>query len=885
MSSTGGQHLIFRTLRHDESASKINLKCLHTDKEWQQLVEEHLKHGSVNGRDKVLVSFTAELYVALAFAGMISDIAVVDISKLNPDEIKLQRLDKEYLRAQLKSEIEKMHSKRADEVLLGSNPRSMKATVIEATKLPTTIKAVKRTLHPIFWEKDKDNFPSEEDFKTQNIQYIGCVGGPSKRFYKILIGDKRYIAHSSRPNVDKESLLFGNRKDEEMGSLRLGDELLQLGKHEFMCFCCYRLLVDGSVPNCAHYEFDLEYEIESTKTMFKWGLILMEPFSEVKTDEMATHKEKLLQLSDKLYPADVLLGNWNCGGKCKTIEQLFQQHVYVKLDTEEDQLVRVLVDRSLGCCYPEDRVKRPYDIVIFQNLNSAQNLMLKLPQTYPFLYLKFFRENEKATTESTLMHFHLDSLLDASNLKNLERCIQMCGINLADYREYKLLSNCFPEMIFDNTNMFEFLRKRIEILHLLSPCCKVFPTVLKRNKTKVGSVNRRYTLGQNRVKPIAKYHKGKLRETKESLISADKLSNSQINFPQLLSMEFRLMSINVHGFSNPERTKLIDKDIYALVRDFKPDVCCLQEVKHPFPAYPEGDYIVRLSKDKSQLLRYTGYESNEEIRRRLNMTAERNMSDLSSTLQAFISNNEIRRSKKYLEKIFEEEDNVSIEDSKENHETILDIILKQYGSDNMKAVFHPDFDETFGTAMIAEQKHFERCSQHKLKKYEDDEQERVASKIIWKSSDDSLEICVVNLHLDPKKEETRLMQMQDIFEWLDKDHTPSDHLLCGDFNALDTYYSNQEHVQMDRRWNNLEKPKSKLYDMIIERGYQDLENVKPARATCQYKTRVDYIFCSKALFDRSPQIQLEVVPSGSDHKCMKIVLKFCVNVETMAKII
>ena len=47
-------------------------------------------------------------------------------------------------------------------------------------------------------------------------------------------------------------------------------------------------------------------------------------------------------------------------------------------------------------------------------------------------------------------------------------------------------------------------------------------------------------------------------------------------------LELRILSLNVHGFSDPLRTQIIDKDIYALVHDFQPDVCCLQEVKHPF---------------------------------------------------------------------------------------------------------------------------------------------------------------------------------------------------------------------------------------------------------------------------------------------------------------
>ena len=60
-----------------------------------------------------------------------------------------------------------------------------------------------------------------------------------------------------------------------------------------------------------------------------------------------------------------------------------------------------------------------------------------------------------------------------------------------------------------------------------------------------------------------------------------------------------------------------------------------------------------------------------------------------------------------------------------------------------------------------------------------------------------------------------------------------------------------------------------VYQLLMKEGYKDLEEKKPPRKTCQHNVRVDYILCSKDLFETIDEYQLQIVPSGSDHKCLK----------------
>ena len=341
--------LVFRTLRKDENPEHLILKRPNENKEWEQLVNEHIHHGSSQQHERVLLSFTAELFVALAFGGIISEIAIVDLNSLNPNKILYEKLDKEYLRVQLSSDIARMRSKRSDEVLIGINPTCTTSPVISGKKLPVTIRSVKRTLHPSFMQFDAFIFPSEEDIKKYKIDYLCRLGGSNKRFYKVKINKAIFIAHPARPNVDQERLLFGVENGDD--SLRIGEELCCLAIHEFVCFCVYRVSAKNTVPRCAYYQMDLEYEIDSTKRCFHWGLILMESFHQT---NMVGKEMEVSDLASRLNLTDVLLGNWNSGGKCKSAKDLLNEIIYARLASNEKRLVRVSVDRALGCCYPED---------------------------------------------------------------------------------------------------------------------------------------------------------------------------------------------------------------------------------------------------------------------------------------------------------------------------------------------------------------------------------------------------------------------------------------------------------------------------------------------------------------------------------------------------
>ena len=138
----------------------------------------------------------------------------------------------------------------------------------------------------------------------------------------------------------------------------------------------------------------------------------------------------------------------------------------------------------------------------------------------------------------------------------------------------------------------------------------------------------------------------------------------------------------------------------------------------------------------------------------------------------------------------------------------------------------------------------------------------------------NLECSVVNVHLDEKSEETRIKQFQKIQKNLRTrpDFVAVPHILCGDFNALSQWSKN---VEVARKSLGFEAPKNDLYKIMCEDyHYVDLDQSENPKNTCQYDTRVDYVFVSEALAPRLLSKELHVIPSKSDHFALLANLKF-----------
>ena len=106
------QDYVFRVLHPDETGSYVHPKIPKLDsKSYDQAIKEHVIYGSNPNYTGCAISFTSELFVALVWAGCLSEIGFTTLS--NHKDNDYRRLDKLYL---CPAEIRK-HSTRSDEVL------------------------------------------------------------------------------------------------------------------------------------------------------------------------------------------------------------------------------------------------------------------------------------------------------------------------------------------------------------------------------------------------------------------------------------------------------------------------------------------------------------------------------------------------------------------------------------------------------------------------------------------------------------------------------------------------------------------------------------------------------------------------------------------------
>ena len=324
MAHDGKRRMYFRVIRTDEDVNCIEPKKKDPDERpIRDQIREHIEEGSKTGFESSLISMTAELNVALAFAGIISRVCLTDLSDKKPSEVI--HLDKEYLRTIMTDEVAKSRSRRSDEVLVLGR-------VTSAKLLPIEMKTCQRTLAKGFEKSDEDIFPSDEElhhaYNSNKFETIESLSGSNKRLFKVKINDENFVAILPRPNYSLERPVLFDK------------DLVDRCRHHFTCYCAYRCLVEDGVPKAALYEFKLSVTHDDLPEdlpiqNFEWAMILLEDLSLENLDMTET-----LELSKNLFAADILLGNWECAQGIEKRDLISQKYAMYGRIMKNNKIVR-----------------------------------------------------------------------------------------------------------------------------------------------------------------------------------------------------------------------------------------------------------------------------------------------------------------------------------------------------------------------------------------------------------------------------------------------------------------------------------------------------------------------------------------------------------------
>ena len=180
---------------------------------------------------------------------------------------------------------------------------------------------MKRTLTP--GSMDDPEFPTPEQLlgvlSPENV--TKRLGGPNKRLFEIEVEGRKFIIRTPRPNYCLEhDVLFG-------------EELAELCKCEFRTF--------GAC---------LQYELNGEKKTFPWSFLLLEHFELVDFK-----KDELKSVALQLFAPDIILCNWAC--RLKEEELMKGSEAVYARKSSDGSIIRISVDKSLGCTYPEDKQK------------------------------------------------------------------------------------------------------------------------------------------------------------------------------------------------------------------------------------------------------------------------------------------------------------------------------------------------------------------------------------------------------------------------------------------------------------------------------------------------------------------------------------------------
>ena len=286
-------------------------------------------------------------------------------------------------------------SRRSDEVVVFGK-------ITKARELPIKIKKCQRLLCPGFEKTDSSFFPASSIFlQRDNFSTEKPLSGPNKRLFQIKIMKNSWISLLPRPNYSLEDPVYFDKK------------LVELAFHHFACYNAYRHLTKH-IPRAALYIFDLIVEDRSLPVCpyeFQWAFILLEDFTLENMDS-----RKTLSIAKELFTVDLLLGNWECIGGKDEESLASQSEAMYGITMPDRNIVRIGVDRALGCVYPEDESKMSKTPVEFENKNIDD-----LQATLQHRYRWCFGNITDRDIVQGILQLKLD---DANELAKLEKVLK-----------------------------------------------------------------------------------------------------------------------------------------------------------------------------------------------------------------------------------------------------------------------------------------------------------------------------------------------------------------------------------------------------------------------------------------------------------------------------
>jgi len=316
----------------------------------------------------------------------------------------------------------------------------------------------------------------------------------------------------------------------------------------------------------------------------------------------------------------------------------------------------------------------------------------------------------------------------------------------------------------------------------------------------------------------------------------------------------KIVSWNVHGWRDSGQ-KLARLRILKFLQDQNPEVLALQEVKHPFPAsdfqdeelesehervisvlFEDVKHCVNISRKWSEEELQTSFckqlgLSTDSVFKMYRKTRGTEMSpEISFTDLLAIPDNT-----KYLEKY-----QLTLFSGERESRTTPDFLSQIKETLGMQEpIFQHALDETFGNALLSKLP-LSGKAQGVLASPDGRCEKR--SFIFATINLETHNVGICTTHLDDRQETWRQFQLNDLLN-----HTRNiPHLLVGDFNALkrDDYDDEElEKIQFSRSLNKLEPAKFDLIDSLTKK--QEYQTPVPFSPTCNYRTRIDYIWQSK----------------------------------------
>ena len=130
-------------------------------------------------------------------------------------------------------------------------------------------------------------------------------------------------------------------------------------------------------------------------------------------------------LAKELLEVDVLLGNWECVVGKNEQELASSREAMYATATASGKVVRIGIDRALGCTYPEDYSKGPEKLPVLFEFKNIEFLRTTLQTNHRWC----FGNIEDKDTIQSIMRLKLDEGMVLRKLKNVSlKSIGLLGL-------------------------------------------------------------------------------------------------------------------------------------------------------------------------------------------------------------------------------------------------------------------------------------------------------------------------------------------------------------------------------------------------------------------------------------------------------------------------